>query len=141
MGGRKIDLVQDRDHFQIVIHGKINIRQGLRFDSLGRVHDQDRSVAGGEGTGNFVIKVHMSGGVDQVEDIFFAVFRPVHRADGLTLDGDPAFPLQIHIVQDLVLHFTAGEQTCLLDDAVRQSGLAVVNMSYNAEIADMRAIG
>ena len=58
--------------------------------------------------------------VDQVEDIFFAIFRIIDDTNGLGFDRDSAFPLQIHIVKYLRLHLTAGQQSRLLDNTVCQ---------------------
>ena len=76
----------------------------------------------------------MSGGVDQVEDILLPVFCPVDQTHGLRLDCNSPFPLEVHIVQDLILHLTAGQKTGLFNHPVRQRGLPVINMRHDAEI-------
>ena len=78
--------------------------------------------------------------IDEVEDILLAVLGLVYSADGLGLDGDSALPLQIHIVQHLGLHLPAGQKTGLLDDAVRQGGFSVVDVSNDTEIADFTLV-
>ena len=133
---RQIDLVDDRHDIQIVIQGKINIRQSLRLHALSRVHNKDRSVARRQTPGHLIVEVYMSRGIDQVEDIFLTIVRLVDSPHCLCLDRDPSLTLQIHIVQDLSLHLPARQQSRHLDDAVRQSGFPVINMCNDAKISD-----
>ena len=79
----------------------------------------------------------MSGGVDQVEFIVFAVLGGVTHADRVRLDGDPAFPFQIHAVQQLFLQIPLCNSVGVFQQAVRQCGFPVVNMSDNTKIANM----
>jgi hypothetical protein len=44
---RQVDLVDDRNDLQTVVHGKVDVRQRLRFNALGRVHNKHRAFAGG----------------------------------------------------------------------------------------------
>ena len=78
--------------------------------------------------------------VDQVEDIFLPVVRPVDRPDRLGLDRDPALPLEIHVVEDLLLHLALGQESGHLDNAVRKGGLAVINMGYYTKVPDFALI-
>ena len=132
----QIDLIDDRDHIQVMVQRQIHIGKGLRLDALGRIHHQNRAVTGGKGTADLVVKIHMAGRVYQIQDILLPVLRPVHRADRLGLDCNAPLPLQVHIVQHLCLHLPAGQEAGMLDNPVRQGGFAVVNMGHNAEIAD-----
>ena len=123
-----------------MIQCQIDIRQCLCLNALCRIHHQDRAVAGRQRTADFVVKVHMSRSIDQVKDILFSVLRLIYRAYCLCLDGNTAFPLQVHIVQHLCLHLSAGEQTGLLDDAVCQGGFTVIYMCHNTKIADLTLV-
>ena len=60
----------------------------------------------------------MTGSIYEIKYIFIAVFCLIHGADCLRLDRDAALPLQLHVVQHLVLHLTLGEKSCFLDDTV-----------------------
>ena len=124
-----------------MIQGQVYIGQGLGLDALRRVHHQYGAVAGCQGAADLIVEVHMAGGVYQVQDILLPVTGLVHGADGLGLDGDAPLPLQIHIVQHLGLHLPAGQQACVLDDAVGQGGFAVVYVRYDAEISDSALFG
>ena len=133
----QVDLVDDRDDLQVVVQGQIDVGKRLRFDALRRVHDQKGAVAGGERAGDLVVEVNVAGRIDQVQDVFLAVFGLIDRAHGLRFYGDAPLPLQVHIVEDLFLHLTRGEQTGLFDDPVRQRGFAVVDMGDYAEISNV----
>ena len=120
IGTGKVDLVDHREHIQIVVQGQIHVGQGLGLDPLGRVHHQDGSVAGRQAPGHLVVKVHVSGSVNKVENIFFSVFCFIYRPHGLGLDGDAPLSLKFHVVKHLGLHLPAGQQPCHFDDPVRQ---------------------
>jgi len=79
----------------------------------------------------------VAGRVDEVELIVAAVLRAIIQPDGVGLDGDPAFSLQVHVIQHLVGHLSGGEGAGELEDAIRQCGFAVVDMGDDGEIADV----
>ncbi len=76
LGGGQVDLVDDRQDFQVGVDRQVDIGQGLGFDALGGVDDQHGAVAGGQGARDFVVEVDMAGGVDQVQGVDLAVDRP-----------------------------------------------------------------
>ena len=80
----------------------------------------------------------MAGGIDQVELIGLAVAGLVLHAHGVSLDGDPALALQVHGVQHLFLtgHLAGGKRPGQLQQAVGESGLTMVDMRDNGEIAN-----
>ena len=82
----------------------------------------------------------MAGGVDQVDRIFPPVVGRVRQTHGLGLDGDTAFFLDIHAVEDLFGHLALGQTTSRLDQAVGQRGLSVVDMRHDRKVPDMREI-
>ena len=107
IGARKVDLIDDRDNVEVMVKGEVDVRKCLRLDSLGRVNDKDRAVAGRKASGYLIVKVHMTWGIDQVEDILFAVLRLIDSTDCLGFDRDAALALELHIVENLCLHLTA----------------------------------
>ena len=115
---------------------QIDVGQRLRLNALGGVHHQDRAVAGRQRAGHFVGKVHMAGGVDQVQDVGIAVLGLIRHAHGLRLDGDAALTLQIHGVEHLVAHLAQTHHARLFNQAVGQGGFTVVDVRNDAEIAD-----
>ena len=124
-----------------MVQRKVHVGQRLRLHPLRGVHHQQRAFAGRQRTGNFIIEVHMAGGVDKVQLVMFAVFRRVGQAHGLGLDGDAAFALKLHFVQILLASFTVADHLGDFKNAVGEGGLAVVNVGDDAKIADMFLLG
>ena len=82
----------------------------------------------------------MPRGIDQIKDILFSVFCLINNAHRLRFDRNSTFSLQIHIIKYLRLHFTAGQCSGHLNDAVRQRGLSMVNMCNDAKVSDFTLI-
>ena len=61
----------------------------------------------------------------------------VHR---LALDGDAAFALQFHLVEELRLHILGTDGSRDFQEAVGQGGLTVVDVGDDAKIADVLLI-
>jgi hypothetical protein len=53
------------------------------------------------------------------------------------LNGNAAFALQIHVVQQLILFFSVGYGTCGIKQPIGKRALAVVDVRDNAEISNM----
>lgn len=138
--GGQVDLVEHGDDLQLVLHGEVEVRQGLGLDALGGVHQQDRALACGQRAGDLIGEVHVPGGVDHVQGVVHPVHGPGH-AHGLGLDGDAALTLDVHAVQVLGLHVARLHDAGGLQHAVRQRGLAVVDVGDDAEVADHRGVG
>src|SRR5699024_3612709 len=51
VGGREVDLVQDRNDLQVLIHREVKVRQSLGLNTLGGVDQQDRTFTRLEGAG------------------------------------------------------------------------------------------
>ena len=141
VGGGQVDLVDDGQDLQIVVQRQIGVGQGLGLHALGSVHDQDGALAGGQAAADLVIEVHMARGVDQVEGIVLPPVVPVAQPHGAGLDGDAPLALQIHVVEDLILHHAHFHRVALFDQTVGERGFAVVDMGDDREIADMLAVG
>jgi hypothetical protein len=137
VGGGQVDLVEHRQDLQIVVHGKIRVGQRLGLHALGGIHHQQRALAGGQRPADLVIEVHVARGVDEVQGVGFSVLRLIEDLDGAGLDGNAPLPLQIHIVQQLVLHLPLRHGVALLQQAIRQRGFAVVDVGNNGKVADM----
>ena len=123
-----------------MIHGQIGVGQRLRLHALGGVHHQQRTLAGGQRAADLVVEVHMTRRVDQVQGIRLPILCRVENADGAGFDGDAALPLQIHVVQQLVLHLPLRHGVALLQQAIRQRGFTVIDVGNNGKIANMRLV-
>ena len=121
VGRGQVDLVDHGNDLEAVMDGEIGVGERLRLHALAGVDDQQRAFAGGQRPRNFVAEVHVAGRIDQVELVGVAVARFVHHAHGMGLDGDAALPLQVHIVQDLGLHFAIGHRAGQLAAADRSA--------------------
>ena len=79
----------------------------------------------------------MSRGIDQVEGILLTIGALVIKLDSVTLDGDPTFPLQVHIVQCLGHHVPHSDSFGDLQQTVRQGAFTVIYMGNDAKVADI----
>ena len=137
LSGRQINFVDYRDDFQVMIQCHITIGQGLGFNTLRSVDHQQGTFAGSQCTADFISKVNMTGGIDQIQGIGFSILRFVLHAYSLALNGDATFALQLHAVKNLVDHLSLLEDAGHFQNAICQSGLAVINMGNDAKIANL----
>ena len=140
-GRGQVDFVDHRQHFQPCVNGKVGIGKGLGLHALGGVHHQHRTFACSQGTGHFVVKVHMARGVDQVQGIGFPVVSGVVQGNGGCLDGDAPLPLQFHRVQQLLGPNPLVDGVAGFQQPVGQGGLAVVNVGNDRKIANFAQFG
>ena len=78
----------------------------------------------------------MAGCIDQVEDVTLTIGGHVLHAGSLELDRDAPLALQLHIVEELLLHVAGGNGAGVLQQAIGQGRFAMVDMRNDAEIAD-----
>ena len=133
--GRSILLIE-RDDLEVRVHRHQRVGDGLGLDALRGVDDEDRAFARLERARDLVGEVDVPRRVDEVERVLDAVVRGVEHADGLRLDGDAAFPLDVHRVEDLLDHVAVLDRVRELQHAVRERGLAVVDVRDDREVAD-----
>ena len=79
----------------------------------------------------------MARGVDQVQGINFIVGMLMVQLNSVTFNSNTTFSLQIHAIQCLVLHFPFRNGFGGLQQPVGKRTLTVVNMCYDAKIADI----
>ena len=140
IGGRQIDLVHHRQDLQIVLHGQVGVGQSLGLHALGGIHHQDRAFAGRQRTGNLRVEVHMTRGIDEVQLVVLTVLGRIGQVHGPGFDGDAVLLFQFHIIQQLVSHLALTDGIALFQQAIRQGGLAVVDVGNDGKITDMRLI-
>jgi hypothetical protein len=141
LGGGEVDLVEDGDDLVVGVDGLVDVGERLGLDALGGVDDEERAFDRAHGAGDLVAEVDVAGGVDEVEDVGLAVLRGVVDADGVGLDGDAALALDVHRVEELLLHVAFGHGAGELDQPVGKGRLAVVDMGHDGEIADLGELG
>ena len=119
-GVREVNLVEDGDELEVLVHRQVNVREGLRFDALGGVNDEDGAFAGGEGTRNFVREVHVARGIDEVVFVLDAIGGRVRHPGGGRLDGDPLLAFQVHRVEQLLGHIALTHRAGRFEEAVSE---------------------
>jgi len=80
------------------------------------------------------------GGVDQVELEVLSGPTGVRQGDGVALDGNAPFTLEIHSVQDLVPKIPGAYETGMLDETIGQGGFAVIDVGNDAEVTGLAHI-
>ena len=132
IGLRQVDLVHERDDLEVVLDREVRVRECLRLDPLRRVDDEQCALAGLKRAGDLVGEVDVTGRVDQVQ----LVPLPEH-AHGLRLDRDPALALELHRVEQLLLHVPGGDRVGQLQDPIGQRRLPMVDVGDDREVADV----
>ena len=136
----QVDLVEHRDDVKVGLQRQVQVGEGLRLDPLGRIDQQDGSLAGRQGPRDLVGEINVPGGVDHVEDVLNPVDAPRHP-HRLRLDRDAPFAFDVHTVQVLRPHGALVHHLRQLQHPVGQRRFAVVDVRDDAEIADDRRIG
>ena len=136
----KVNFVDYRNDREVMPRGEERVGDGLRLHALARVHHEQRALAGGKRARNFVGKIHVPGRINQIQAIFVAIARGVMQANAFRLDRDATLALQVHRIEHLRAHLALRQRPGQLQQAVRQRGFAVVNVRYDAEIADVLGI-
>ena len=80
---------------------QIDIRKRLCLNSLCRINNKNRSVAGRQASGYLIVEIDVSRCIDQVENILFSVICLIYRTDCLCFDRDSTLSLQIHVIENL----------------------------------------
>ena len=140
IGGGQVDLVEHRNDVQVAVQRQVEIGQRLRLDALGGVHQQHGALTGLQRARHLVGEVDVTRGVDQVQHVV-VVAHPPGQPHVLRLDGDPALPLDVHPVEVLGTHRPLIDNAGELKHPVRQRRLAMVDVSDDAEIPNLRRRG
>ena len=78
--------------------------------------------------------------IDQVELVLLTIFRRVVHRDGMRLDGDASFALQIHRVEHLFVHVTIRDRPRAMQQPIGQGRLAVIDMGNDAKVSYVRCV-
>src|SRR3569623_1232000 len=82
----------------------------------------------------------MSWSIDQIQLVFLAVLRLVVHRYGVGLDRNAPLPLEVHRIEQLVLHLTRRDRSRAMQQPVAQGGLPMIDMGDDAEIPYMSRI-
>ena len=135
--GGQIDFVDHRKELELVLHREIEVRDRLRLDTLGCVDENQRSLARHQRAAHFVGEVDVTRRIDEVQLVSLRVFRIIEKRHRIALDGDPALTLEIHRIENLIAKLAIGDAATALDQPIGQSGLTVVDMCDDAEVANV----
>ena len=137
IGCWQVNLIDNWNDFQIMFNCQIGICQGLSFNALRSIDNQNCPLTGCQTSGHFIVKVHVSRRINQVKHIGFPVFCLIIQADSTSFDGNTPFPFDVHIVQNLFFHVPLCNRKSLFENPVCQCGFSVVNMGDNAKIPNL----
>ena len=137
---RQVHLVEHRHDLEALLDGGVAVGNRLCLHPLTGIHHQQRALARGQRAADFIGEVDVSGGIDEVQLVGLSVPRLIVQRDAVGLDGDTTLTLEVHRIQYLSGHFALGQATAHLDETIRQSRLAVIDMGNDGEIADMTQV-
>ena len=86
------------------------------------------------------MEIDMTWCIDQVEFIGVAITGIIHD-NSTCFDRNSTSPLELHVVQQLLLHLSLRNGSRVFEQAVGQSAFAVVDVGDNTEVADQMAAG
>ena len=79
VGTGQVDFVDDGNDFQVVFQGQIDVSQGLGFDALRGIDNEQGPFAGRQAARYFVIEVDVPRRVDEIQGILFAVLGIINE--------------------------------------------------------------
>jgi hypothetical protein len=136
---RQIDFIDNRDDFQIGVDRRVGIGNGLGFNPLKGVGQQQGTFAAGEAARYFVMKVDVAGSIDEIEFVFLPLVGIAH-GHRTGFDCDPSLAFQSEVVQQLVLHLPLLNRSGKFKKPVGEGALAVVDVGNDAKVANVFAI-
>ena len=98
----------------------VDASQGVEAQTVANCYTatEQGALAGGERARHLVGEVDVAGRVDEVELVVDAVLGAVAQRHALRLDRDAALALEVHRVENLLLHLALLEPAAQLDQAV-----------------------
>ena len=102
----QINFIDHRNNLEILFHREMDIGDGLRLHTLCSIDNQQGAFTGAETARNLIGEIHMPGSVDEIQFICFTILRCVGHGHRMGLDGNAPLALQVHRVQQLILHLT-----------------------------------
>ena len=117
--------------------GEMHVRDRLRLHALRRIDDEQRPFARAQAARHFIRKIYVPRRIDEVQLVAASIARRVRHPNGVELDRDAAFALEIERVEHLLFHLALLQRARSLDETIRQRRLAVVDVRDDAEVADM----
>ena len=82
------------------------------------------------------MKVDMPGSVNQIEFVFFSFMHDSH-GDGAGFNRNTSLPLKLHIIENLLLHLAFLNCAGMLEHAISQGTLAMIDVRDNAKVSNI----
>ena len=137
---RQINLINNREYFQIMVKCQIYIGQSLCLNSLCRINYKHCPITGCKASWNFIVKVNVSRCINKVKNILFSIFSLVNSSNGLRLNSNTSFSFKFHVIKNLSLHLSVSQKTCHFYNSVSQCRFTVIYMGYNTKISNFTLI-
>ena len=135
-GRLQVDLIDDGNDDQVGFEREVKIGEGLGFNALGGIHDQESAFASIESTADLVVEIDMPGSIDEVKFEIFAILSGVGHANRGGFDSDALLALEIHSIEHLLGHIPIRDGTRELEHTICQGRFAMIHMGDNAKIAN-----
>ena len=132
LGGVTVDLVHHQDGVQPGGERLGGDEAGLRHRPFHRIHQQQHGVHHGQHPLHLAAEVRVAGRIHDVD----AAPRMVHRRR-LGQNGDAALALQLVAVEGALDDLGARVGRGLLQQAIHEGGLAVIDMGDDGDVADV----
>ena len=133
---RKIDFVNNPNKLIAGFDRKKSVGDRLRLNPLRSIDNKQSTLACRQRTRYLIVKINMTGSIDQVEHIIDALILIMH-SNSRCLNGDPPLTLKLHAVKELFFGLTLSNRTGYLKHTVSKRTLAMINMRHNRKITNM----
>ena len=128
-----VHLIDENNGFQVERQRLLQHKTGLGQGTFRRIHKEQGAVCQIENPFHLTAEVAVTRGVDHVHFCIAVV-----DADIFGEDGDPAFPFQVVVIEEALVHFLIfAEKFGLFDDLVHERGLAVVNVCNDGDVTNL----
>ena len=127
-----IDLIEDNNGFGADFKGFTENELGLGLRTLGGINDKEDAIDHAEDAFDFSTEIGVAWGIDNVNaDIV------IFEGGVFGFDGDTPFPLEVHGVHHaLGDNLVGSESTCLAEELIHESGLAVIDVGNDCNISE-----
>ena len=136
----QVNFVNHGNDEQIVLHSEENIANGLGFNPLRRIDEEQRPFTRGETARDLIRKIDMTRRIDEIEFVNLTIWRRVIHANGVRFDGNTPLAFEVHAVEHLILHLKFAQRLRLLEQPISQGRFSVINMRDNGKISNILKI-
>jgi hypothetical protein len=128
-----VNFIDDDDGLGAGFQGLAQDEAGLGLGAIGGIDHQEDAVDHVHDALDFAAEIGVAGGIDDVDVVILVFEGGVFGAD-----GDAFFAFEVHRIHDALLGgdgLIGAKGTRLFEQAIHQSGLAMINMGDNCYVA------